>query len=352
MKVLILDDNRTSLELLTKFAESAIGCTAIPFQSPAAALAAMPHLDFDVAVLDFQMPVYNGVEFLTEMMRFEKYANVPVIFVTGDENLATRMTILDAGATDFIAKPVDVQEFKIRLQNVMALAEARRDLAEKLDWLQEAVERGVLELKQREREIIHRLTISAGYKDSEAASHNLRVGAFSEAIARAYGLSAEECEDIRLAAPLHDFGGASSPDRAMLKQGKMTESVYRRNLRKGTAVHNILASSSNSVLALVADIAEAHSERWDGQGSPNHLRGEAIPLGARIVAIADAFDKLTSERPFKAAWPVERALQHIRSRAGVQFDPACVEAFETALPEIRRVMDGDLDPLTDIAEAS
>ncbi len=341
MKVLVLDDNKTSLDLLVKFTESAIGCSALPFQSPAAALAAMPHADFDVAVVDFQMPVYNGVEFLNEMLRFDRYANVPVIFVTGDSDLATRMTILDAGATDFITKPVDVQEFKVRLQNVIALAEARRELAEKLDWLQEAVERGVFELKAREREIVHRLTISAGFKDSEAASHNLRVAAYAEAIARAYGLSEDECADIRLAAPLHDFGGAVSPDTAMLKQGKMTESGYRRSLRKNTTVHSILAASSKSVLALVADIAEGHSERWDGKGSPNHLKGDAIPLGGRIVAIADAFDKLTTERPFKSAWTVERTLEHIRSRAGSQFDPACVNAFEVALPDIRRIMDND-----------
>lgn len=352
MKVLVLDDNKTSLDLLVKFTESAIGCSALPFSSPAAALSAMPHVDFDVAVIDFQMPVYNGVEFLDEMMRFDKYANVPVIFVTGDTDIATRMTILDAGATDFITKPVDVKEFKVRLQNVLALSEARRELAEKLDWLQEAIERGVLELKEREREIIHRLTISASYKDSESASHNLRVAAYSEAIAKAYGLSEEECSDIRLAAPLHDFGGASSPDTSMLKQGKMTEAVYRRHLRKTTAVHNILAGSSKSVLALVGDIAENLNERWDGQGTPNRIKGEAIPLGARIVAIANAFDKLTTERPFKSAWPIERAIQHLRSRSGIQFDPDCVTAFEMAIPDICRIMDHHAAPAESIAEAS
>ncbi|MCO6187511.1 HD-GYP domain-containing protein [Rhizobium sp. L1K21] len=352
MKVLVLDDNKTSLDLLVKFTESAIGCTALPFASPAAALAAMPHLDFDVAVIDFQMPVYNGVEFLDEMMRFDKYTNVPVIFVTGDTDVATRITILDAGATDFITKPVDIQEFKVRLQNVLALSEARRELAEKLDWLQEAIDRGVLELKAREREIVHRLTISAGFKDTTAASHNLRVAAFAEAIARAYGLSDEECDDIRLAAPLHDFGGAASPDTSMLKQGRMTESAYRKNLRKNATVHDILAGSSKSVLALVGDIAACLNERWDGQGTPNRLKGDAIPLGARIVAVADVFDKLTTERPFKEAWPLERAAQHIRSRSGIQFDPDCVKAFEKAIPDIYKIMDRDQFPSAGIAEAS
>lgn len=338
MKVLILDDNETSLKLLEKLTESAVGCEAVPYSNPSAVLSAMPHIDFDVAVIDFQMPVYNGVEFLTEMLRFEKYENTPVIFVTGDTDVETRVTVLDAGVTDFITKPVEAQEFRMRLQNVVALAEARRQLADQAELMQQAVERGSLELREREREIIHRLIISAGYKDSDTASHNLRVAAFAEAIAYAYGMPEDDCNDLRLIAPLHDYGGATAPDRAMLKQGKMTEAVYKQNIRRNPIGLDIAAAGHKSLLSLITDIARANRERWDGQGLPNHLKEEEIPLGARIIAVADSFDKLTSERPFKTPWPIDRAVQHIRSRSGIQFDPACVRAFEDALPVIREIM--------------
>ncbi|MEN9895516.1 MAG: hypothetical protein RIR97_1368 [Pseudomonadota bacterium] len=341
MKILVVDDNQTNLTLLVKLVEKLKDCVAVPFSSPDEALSAMPALDFDVAIIDFQMPVYNGVELLTEIVRFEKYKDKPFIFVTADQDMTTRMTALNAGAMDFLTKPVNPLEFRARVQNIVSLTDARSKLADKAEWLRTEVEKTVRELREREHEIIHRLTLAAGYKDAETARHTLRVAAYSAAIAQAYGMSEDDCQDLLLAAPMHDIGKVAIPDAVLLKQGKLTETEFRQMQRHAEVGSIILSKSRSSLLQLAADIAASHHERWDGQGYPNRLAGEAIPISGRIVCIADNFDALTTERPYKAAWSVEKTIAHIKDRSGTQFDPACVDAFIKALPKIMDIMQAD-----------
>lgn len=341
MKILVVDDNQTNLTLLVKLVEKLKDCVAVPFSSPDEALSAMPALDFDIAIIDFQMPVYNGVELLTEIVRFEKYKDKPFIFVTADQDMTTRMTALNAGAMDFLTKPVNPLEFRARVQNIVSLTDARSKLADKAEWLRTEVEKTVRELREREHEIIHRLTLAAGYKDAETARHTLRVAAYSAAIAEAYGMSEDDCQDLLLAAPMHDIGKVAIPDAVLLKQGKLTETEFRQMQRHAEVGSNILAQSRSSLLQLAADIAASHHERWDGQGYPNRLAGKAIPISGRIVCIADNFDALTTERPYKAAWSVDKTIAHIKDRSGTQFDPACVDAFIKALPRIMDIMQAD-----------
>lgn len=341
MRILLVDDNNTNLKLLTRLVAKLDQCEALPFASPDAVLSALPELEFDVAIIDFQLPVYNGVELYTEIVRFEKYADVPVIFVTANTDMTTRMEALNAGAIDFLTKPVNPLEFQARVQNIVSLAEARRKLADQAEWLRREVDKAVFQLREREQEIIHRLTLAAGYKDPDTARHTLRVAAYSEAIGRELGLADALCNDIRLAAPMHDIGKVAVPDTVLLKQGRLTEAEYRQMQTHAQVGSDILARSHSSLLQLAAEIAGSHHERWDGQGYPNRLAGTTIPLPGRIVSIADNFDALTTERPYKAAWSYERTVEHILGRAGTQFDPDCVAAFERALPRIREIMEAD-----------
>lgn len=344
MRILLVDDNPTNLKLLTALVEKLETCIALPFQSPEAVLSAMPALDFDIAIIDFQMPVYNGVELLTEIVRFDKYRQKPVVFVTADGDMAVRMAALNAGAIDFLTKPVNPLEFRARMKNLVALTEARNQLADKAEWLRVEVEKAIVDLREREQEIIYRLTLAASYKDPETARHTIRVGNYSDAIARAYGLPPQICSDIRLASPMHDIGKVAIPDAVLLKQGKLTEQEFSQMQNHTLVGCEILGQSRSSLLQLAAEIAGSHHERWDGQGYPSRLSGTAIPLTGRIVAIADNFDALTTSRPYKEAWSFERAVTHIRERAGSQFDPDCVAAFVTALPEIQTIMDAEREP--------
>ena len=341
MRILLVDDNGTNLKLLTKLVGKLESCEALAFASPDAVLSALPELDFDIAIIDYQMPVYNGVELFTEIVRFEKYAQVPVIFVTADKDMTTRMAALNAGAIDFLTKPINPVEFQARVQNIVSLARARRQLADQAEWLRREVDRAVFELRQREQEIIHRLTLAAGYKDPETSRHTLRVAAYSEAIGFEYGLSEQSCNDIRLAAPMHDIGKVAMPDTVLLKQGRLTEAEYRQMQAHAQIGSDILARSHSSLLQLASEIAASHHERWDGQGYPNRLAGTAIPISGRIVCIADNFDALTTERPYKPAWSFDRTVEHIIGRAGTQFDPDCVSAFQRALPKIQAIMEND-----------
>ena len=341
MRILLVDDNKTNLSFLSRLVATLPGCEAVPFLTPADALAAMPSLDFDIGVLDYQMPGFSGVELLVEIARFEKYRDKPIVIVTADTDTQTRMEALDAGAIDFLTKPVNPLEFKARIRNLVALTDARNKLADKADWLRREVEAATRELRDREEEIIYRLTLAAGYKDPETGRHTMRVGAYSGAIARAYGLADERSADIRLAAPMHDVGKVGIADAVLLKKGKLTENEFAQIQCHTLIGSEILGRSGSSLLQLAAEIAGSHHERWDGQGYPNRLAGEAIPLSGRIVAVADNFDALTTERPYKPAWSVEQAVDHIAQRGGSQFDPDVVQAFLRILPEIVSIMERD-----------
>lgn len=341
MRILLVDDNRTNLSLLSKLVERIEGCTAAAFELPEQALGAVPELDFDIGVIDYQMPGFTGVELVAELTRFGKYRDKLFVIVTADTDTATRMAALDAGAIDFLTKPVNPLEFQARVRNLAALVEARNKLADKAEWLRTEVEKAVIEIRAREEEIIDRLSIAASYKDLETSRHTRRVGLYSEAIAIAAGLPDRLCADIRLASPMHDIGKVAIPDAVLLKNGKLTEEEFAAMQRHTVVGCDILRESKSSLLQLAAEIAASHHERWDGKGYPSRLQGDKIPLSGRIVSVADNFDALTTERPYKTAWSVERAVAHIRERAGSQFDPECVAAFDRALPDIVTIMEQD-----------
>lgn len=348
MRILLVDDNKTNLVFLTKLVEKLPGCVPVPFADPSDVLAAMPRLDFDIAVIDFQMPGYTGVELVREIQMFEGFKGKPVVMVTADTDMAVRMACLDAGAIDFLNKPVHPLEFQARMKNLVSLVEARNKLADKAEWLRDEVSKATAEIREREEEIIDRLSIAASFKDAETGLHTKRVGEYSRIIAQAMGLSPQECSDIRLAAPMHDIGKVGIPDAVLLKQGKLTEQEFSSMQKHTSLGSDILRESKSSLLRLAATIAATHHERWDGQGYPRRLAGTDIPIAGRIVAVADNFDALTSARPYKEAWSIEQAVNHIRERAGSQFDPACVAAFEIALAKIlaaRSVLQDSLDAM-------
>ncbi|NLR97111.1 response regulator [Rhizobium sp. P38BS-XIX] len=337
MRILLVDDNQTNLVLLSKLVSRLPDCEAVSFSDPSDVLTEMPKLDFDIAVIDYQMPGYNGVELLREINMFDRYKGKPVVMVTADTDMTTRMACLDAGSIDFLNKPVNPLEFQARMKNLVALVEARNKLADKAEWLRQEVDKATLEIREREEEIIDRLSIAASFKDSETGLHTKRVGEYSDLIAKALGLSPAECSDIRLAAPMHDIGKVGIPDAVLLKKGKLTEQEFASMQTHTLLGCDILRESKSSLLQLAAEIAASHHERWDGQGYPRRLSGADIPIAGRIVAVADNFDALTTARPYKEAWSVGQAVAHIRERAETQFDPACVEAFEKALPDILKV---------------
>ncbi|WP_312948181.1 HD domain-containing phosphohydrolase [Agrobacterium sp.] len=338
MRILLVDDNKTNLALLTHLVERLADCQAVPFLRPDLVLEQVPQLKFDIAIFDFQMPGMNGIELMKALVSLEQYREKAFVFVTGATDIDTRMAALNCGAMDYLTKPINPLEFSARVRNLVALADARNKLADRAAWLKSEVDKATAELKDREHEIIDRLTMAAGYKDPETGKHTQRVGAYAEAIALAYGLDQEVATDIRWAAPMHDIGKVATPDAILLKKGKLTDEEFNEMKQHASIGYQILAGSQSKLLQLAAEIAGSHHERWDGTGYPQQRRRFDIPLSARIVAIADTFDALTVARPYKPAWSFEDAVAYIVSCADSHFDPACVVAFSFAKPRIRDIM--------------
>lgn len=218
--------------------------------------------------------------------------------------------------------------------------EAELQIAENAKWLETEVARRTRELDEARAEMLQRLVVAAEYHDEETSQHTERVGAAAAEIAARMGLSAEQVKLLRQAAPLHDVGKLAIPDRILLKRGKLNEREFEVMKTHTALGARLLSGSSSAVLQMAAVIAESHHERWDGAGYPQGLAGEAIPLVGRIVAVADVFDALTHGRPYKAAWPVERAIVEVQSEAGHMFDPNVVAVFltmhEDAVASMRR----------------
>lgn len=284
------------------------------------------------------MPDMDGIEFTTALRRLDNYRNVPIIMVTSDMGRDTKIEAIRAGATDFLNKPFDPTELQVRVLNLLALRGAQVELADRAAWLSREVDLATTHLQEREEEIIWRLARAIEYRDGDTGEHVSRVALISQMIASKIGLSSSRCRIIYLAAPLHDIGKIAIADAILRKPGKLTAEEFAQMRNHVVVGGHILEKGTSDLIKTAELIALGHHERWDGAGYPNGLAGNAIPIEARIVAIADVFDALCSERPYKQAWPIEKAYAEILACSGTQFDPACVDAFRDIWPEIEALM--------------
>jgi putative two-component system response regulator len=333
MRVLIVDDSTTNLLIFTKVAQS-IGCTTVAFSDPLAALEAFPASEADLAIIDYHMPSLNGLELIKQIRAFPACADVPLVMVTANSESSVRYAALDAGATDFLKRPIDPVEVKSRLRNLLKLRSAQNALRDRAAWLATEVAKATQSLADREQEIIFRLARAAEFRDSDTGAHLVRMAAYCRLIGEGLGSDAEECRILQLAAPMHDVGKIAVPDSILLKPGKLSPDERRVMEQHTLQGETILADSQCDLIRVAAVLAGSHHECWDGTGYPRGLKGDTIPLVGRIAAVADVFDALTTERPYKQAWSPEAARDYIRERAGSQFDPACVAAFLDRWPDV------------------
>jgi two-component system, response regulator RpfG len=337
MNILLVDDSMANLVIYKAIVRNQAGCTAIPFTSSTEALQWCGSNELATAVVDFSMPELNGLEFISRFRQLPHKLEVPVIMITGEKDRALRYRALEAGANDFLEKPIDVVECSARMRNMVELHRNRSQLENRALWLAEEVKKVTAEIRTRERETIMRLSRTAEYRDTQTGLHIVRMAHYAKAIGKAAGLSETEQELLLLAAPMHDIGKVAIPDSILLKTGKLDAGEYATMQTHTTIGHSILKDSSSTLLQKAAEIALTHHERFDGTGYPHGLKSINIPLAGRICAISDVFDALTSERPYKAAWDVADAAAEISRGAGHQFDPSLAASFESALPEILRL---------------
>jgi putative two-component system response regulator len=325
--VVIVDDSKSSLANLKRLVQQVHGHRCHTFEDPSKAAAVLGFLSPSLVLVDYHMPKMNGVEFILWMRRVPILADVPVVMVTASDDRGVLHAALEAGATDFLRKPVDPAELKPRLYNLLKLRRAQEELRKRAETLANEVATATELLKRHERELIFRLARAVEFRDPKTGEHIHRMASYCVLIAKALGMPAADRIVLELAAPLHDIGKIALPDSILLKTGRLTPDERAEMQQHATFGQHILADSSARVLQVAADIAWCHHERWDGKGYPRGLRGEEIPLVARIVAVADVFDALTTERPYKKAWPLESAKRFVIENGGTQFDPSCVAAF-------------------------
>lgn len=339
-QALLVDDSRSVLNFLKRHIEAEGLVEATTFLDPVEALACAQERVFDLVLVDYEMPHMDGISFIRTFRTLSGCADIPIAMITSRQTDDVKMEALQVGATDFLPKAPQTVEMTVRLRNLIQLGAAVRKLNDRAAHLASEVAAATRKLGEREEEIILRLALAVEYRDNDTGEHALRVARYSRLIAEQLGLPARLCRDIYLAAPLHDVGKVAIPDNILLKPGKLTDdemAVIRTHARIG---EKILADSSCELIQLGAQIAAGHHERWDGGGYPNGLRAQEIPVAARVVAVADVFDALTTRRPYKEPMPLELARGYLVENQGRQFDPACVEAFLSRWDEVVAIAAG------------
>jgi putative two-component system response regulator len=326
-QILIVDDNNVNLILFSVLVKQLGNCQERTFSDPLEALVWAENKPTDLVVVDYRMPQIDGLEFIRRFRQLPGHGETPVLMVTADSQKDVRYAALDLGASDFLTKPIDRFEFLSRAKNLLALQDSRHKLADRATWLADEVRKATSELVERERETVLLLAKAAEFRDPNTGAHILRMAMYSQLIGSALGLSKAEQELLLEAAPMHDIGKVGIPDDILLKAGKLDAPEFEIMKRHARIGYEILRESSSVVLQTGAEIAHSHHEKFDGSGYPDGLKGDEIPLFSRIVAVADVFDALTSARPYKLAWSLDRAVAYLKVQSGRHFDPRCVGAL-------------------------
>jgi putative two-component system response regulator len=314
--ILAVDDEATNLQLLRQILQDHY---RLLFAKDGARALELAHQERpDLVLLDVMMPGMNGYEVCAALKADPATAAIPVIFVTALTDTDDEVEGFEAGAVDYITKPLSPPIVRARVRTHLSLVRME-------------------ELRATRLEIVQRLGLASEYKDNETGLHVIRMSHFSRVLGLAAGMSEQQADDLLHAAPMHDVGKIGIPDRILQKPGPLDPDEWKVMQGHAAIGAEIIGEHGRGMLALARNIALTHHEKWDGSGYPNGLAGEAIPLEGRIAAIADVFDALTSVRPYKKAWTEEAALAYLVEQKGHHFDPALVDLFIEKMPAIRAI---------------
>ena len=370
-KVMIVDDEPVNIKVVQKFLKLAGYQHFVTSVDPRPVMEMISNEMPDVILVDVMMPHISGLEILRTVRGDERLAHIPTIVLTASDNEQTRMEALELGAADFLGKPVNAAELVVRVRNALLVKAHHDHLKNYARDLEHQIRLRTAELAASRLELIHCLARAAEYRDNETGRHVIRVGRYAEIIARKLGLDERTVELIGHAAPLHDMGKVGIPDNVLLKPGKLAPDeveimqrhsifgkltfepmsndewrTYKSHTFLGEMIMDI---ESSPIITMAAKIALTHHEKWDGTGYPLGLSGGDIPLAGRITAAADVFDALSSKRPYKPAFPLDRCFDIIREGRGTHFDPQVVDAFLKCREDIVAVRLECVDVDTDVS---
>ena len=329
--VLVVDDTPENIDLLSAVLEPYYR-VKVATNGERALQLAMANPPPDLILLDVVMPGLSGLDVCKRLKAHPLYCHIPIMFVTSREQQEDEAEGLEAGAEDYITKPFSPAIVLARVKTHLTVYDHARDLERR-------VQERTRELQESRLEIIKRLGKAAEMRDNETGYHVLRMSHYSRLIALAAGYNEDQAQTLFFAAPMHDIGKIGTPDYVLLKPGKLDPDEWEIMKQHVTMGAEILGDHPDELLAMARTVALSHHEKWDGSGYPLGLKGLEIPQVGQIVALADVFDALSSARPYKEAWPIEKAIQTIEAGAGTHFDPALLPAFHTALPEMLKIRD-------------
>ena len=312
-KILIVDDEPANLKVLRQVLQDLYRLSFA--RSGEAALELLQKEEIDLILLDIMMPDMTGFDVCEKVKQNPDTARIPVIFVTALKDTIDEEKGFQLGAVDYITKPIVPAIVRARVKTHLSLVQADA-------------------LRETQIDLIQRLGRAAEYKDNETGMHVQRMSRYSYVLAVAAGIDEMAAHELLLAAQMHDLGKIAIPDNILLKPGRLDEGEFKQMKAHAQIGADILSNPRSQLVALARSIAITHHEKWDGSGYPNGLKGYDIPLEGRIAAIADVFDALTSERPYKKAWTVEEAVELLKEQSGKHFDPELVEIFIQELPKI------------------
>ena len=364
--VMIVDDEEVNIDIVRAYLEAEGFKNFITTTDATETLGLVRQLRPDIVLLDIKMPEISGLEILEILRHDRELMMTPAIVLTAASDPNLKLQALRLGASDFLAKPVDPSELMLRLENVLAVKAHQDHLAEYSEKLEQQVKLRTEELVRSRQEAIHCLARAGEYRDDDTGHHVTRVGQYSALIAEDLGFPANAVELIEQAAQLHDVGKIGIPDSVLHKPGKLDPhefDIIRDHCGIGRRIINplsheesirlkthtsvgmqIMGSTHSPVLKLAAVIAATHHEKWDGSGYPKGLSGNAIPIEGRIVAVADVFDALSSARPYKEAFPIQKCLDILIDGRGKHFDPRVLDAFLRRKEEAIRIREQYTDP--------
>lgn len=341
--ILVVDDQDFNLRLLEAFL-TPLGHTVRFATDGMDCIEKVQEEKPDLILLDIMMPRMDGFETAVQLKNNAETRRIPLVMVTSLTEVDERVKALECGADDFLSKPVNEMELRARVNSLLevkAYHDHMRDYQKKLESevarRTEELREAFATIKRSSLETIYRLSRAAEFKDDDTGEHIIRIGHFSAAIAKHMGLSEQEVETILYAAPMHDVGKIATPDAILRKPGKLDAEewvIMKQHCQQGAL---ILEDSDSKLLQLAESIALTHHEKWDGSGYPHGLQGSEIPIAGRITAIADVFDALTSKRPYKEPFSLEKSFAIIQESKGSHFDPKVVDAFFAINDEILKI---------------
>jgi len=342
--ILIIDDEPTNLKLLDKMLGGQGYHDLVLVKDSRKALEAYHESRPDLILLDINMPHIDGYQVIDQLMALNDPLLPPIVILTAQHGKEHLLRALNAGARDFITKPFDRNELIMRVRNLLEAQLAHHILHDQKAVLEELVRERTEEIQETRLQVVQRLGMAAEYRDEETGNHIMRMSHMSELLARNIGWNEDDCELILLASPMHDIGKIGIPDHILLKPGKFEADEWETMKTHAIIGAKLLDGDDSNLMNMAKEIALSHHEKWDGSGYPNGLAGEAIPQSGRIAALADVFDALTSERPYKKAWTVEAAVELIKENSGKHFDPELVEVFLEQLPNILLIRERFSEP--------